>query len=435
MFHSAHPKKSYVQKDSSLSISLHVIDVTYSDFFCDNKCLFFCKIKYFFHICDITKNGGLMKKFILLLVCLGMGILSSCSKDDLPCGETSKAIPEVYSDDLASVHSMVLNCAKEIIVENNLVANDLTEAQLYAVTESAVLRGVQNYVAKKEGRNLTSTEQNTLKKEVNVYWYDNTNRSLMKKFSQSSSPISPTTGNTDLKALYKNFEIEPEAQVYFNKMLANIDSPNCEMILDQLYMDVWSNGIEFTNEEKQGIMNVIAVTKDSYKYWNNHFGIPKLSNTAKGIILSDASGALRGLWKGIGRSLGSLVFGPGDAVLTVGGSVLVNAAAASVEAGIIAGLGTYGNAAMNDNYSFDFELIGLIMFSLLPISIVLLKINKHVKSYLQRHLLLDSIVTCFLPISIWFIGNEFVKWWISMIIALLITYSVDKIVEGKTKKQ
>jgi len=27
---------------------------------------------------------------------------------------------------------------------------------------------------------------------------------------------------------------------------------------------------------------------------------------------------------------------------------------------------------MNDNYSFDFELIGLIMFSLLPICIVLL---------------------------------------------------------------
>ena len=86
---------------------------------------------------------------------------------------------------------------------------------------------------------------------------------------------------------------------------------------------------------------------------------------------------------------------------------------------------------MNDNYSFDFELIGLIMFSLLPICIVLLKKNEHVKSYL----LLDSIVTCLLLISIWFIGNEFVKWWISIIIALLITYSMDKIVKGKTKKQ
>ena len=48
MFHSAHPKNSYVQKDSSLSISLHVIDVTYSDFFCDNKCLFFVKLNIFF---------------------------------------------------------------------------------------------------------------------------------------------------------------------------------------------------------------------------------------------------------------------------------------------------------------------------------------------------------------------------------------------------
>ena len=88
---------------------------------------------------------------------------------------------------------------------------------------------------------------------------------------------------------------------------------------------------------------------------------------------------------------------------------------------------------MNDNYSFDFELIGLIMFSSLPICIMLLKKNEYVKSYLQRHLLLDSIVTCLLLISIWFIGNEFVKWWISIIIALLITYSMDKIVKGKTK--
>lgn len=48
MFHSAHPKKSYVQKDSSLSISLHVIDVTYSDFFVIINAYFFVKLNIFF---------------------------------------------------------------------------------------------------------------------------------------------------------------------------------------------------------------------------------------------------------------------------------------------------------------------------------------------------------------------------------------------------
>lgn len=283
-----------------------------------------------------------MKKFVLLLACWGIGLFSSCSKDNSINFDCAEIATEVNSEELASVHSIILDCAKEIIKGQNLIAGELTEAQLYAVTESAVLNGVQKYVSQKENKVLTSTEQNTLKKEVNNYWYDSGNRTLMKKLSQSSTPISPTIGCPELNALYKNFNIEPAAQTYFNRMFGNIDSPYYESILDQLYMEVWSKGVEFSYEEKQNMMTVIAVTKDSYKYWNsNHFATTRLSDTAKSIILSDAVGALRGLWKGIGRSIGSLVFGPGGAVLTVGGSVLVNAATASVEAGIIAGFLAY----------------------------------------------------------------------------------------------
>lgn len=64
----------------------------------------------------------------------------------------------------------------------------------------------------------------------------------------------------------------------------------------------------------------------------------RLSRTAKGIILSDALGGVRGFFTGLGRSAGSLVFGPGGMVLTITGSVITNAAAASVEAALIEGL-------------------------------------------------------------------------------------------------
>lgn len=267
---------------------------------------------------------------------------TSCSQDaplSFDNTEISVASCPDEINDLASLHSITLDCVKEVMKDQELTKGDLTNTQLYAVTESAVLKGVQKYIAQKEGRTLTSTEENTLKQEVSSCWNDSRNRTLMKKLSQSDAidKINPITGSTDLNTLYKNLNISTEAQRYFNKMFGNMNSANYESILDQLYMEVWSQSA-FSDKEKQGVMNVIAVTKDSYKYWTTNYSpMTRLSGTAKGIIASDAYGALRGLWAGLGRSVGSLIFGPGGAVLTIGGSVIANAAVYSVEAGIIAG--------------------------------------------------------------------------------------------------
>ena len=64
----------------------------------------------------------------------------------------------------------------------------------------------------------------------------------------------------------------------------------------------------------------------------------RLSRTAKSIIISDAVGGVWGFFKGLGRSAGSLIFGPGGAVLTITGSVIVGAAESSVGAAITEGL-------------------------------------------------------------------------------------------------
>lgn len=266
---------------------------------------------------------------------------TSCSHD-VPLNsdnkETTVITPINEVENVASLHSMTLDCVSEVIKEQGLIGKDLTSAQLYAVTESAVLKGVQKYISQKEGRTLTSTEESTLKKEVQNYWNDSRNRTLFKKISQGDgiSSTIPTTGTPDLNQLYRNMNISSEAQKYFNKMFSNMNSSNYENILDQLYMEVWSKG-NLSETEKKGVMNVIVVTKDSYKYWNNQ-PMTRISSEAKGVIMSDAAGAIRGLWIGIGRSAGSLIFGPGGAVLTLTGSVIVQAAAASVEAGVIAGL-------------------------------------------------------------------------------------------------
>ncbi|WP_294619523.1 hypothetical protein [uncultured Bacteroides sp.] len=86
-------------------------------------------------------------------------------------------------------------------------------------------------------------------------------------------------------------------------------------------------------------MNVIAVTKDSYKYWSSgNYVMTRLSAEAKGVIYSDALGAVYGIFRGFGRAAGSLVFGPGGPVLTVAGSIIVSAARSSIDAAIVAGL-------------------------------------------------------------------------------------------------
>lgn len=281
-----------------------------------------------------------MKKIIYLFACLGVVLFNACANDE-PISMESNSNPEIELstyEDASALHSIVLDCAAEIVKEQNLPVEQLTQAQIYSVTQDAVLRGTQKYIAQREGRSLSATEQNTLKAEVGNYWSDTNNRTMIKKLSQSSTPINPNTGNADLNTIYKNYNIKPEAQKYLNKMLGNMDASNYEKYLDELAMDVWSTASGLSNDEKLSLINVITVTKDSYKYWNQKTPMTRLSRTAKGIILSDAIGGIRGFFRGLGRSAGSLVFGPGGMVLTITGSIITNAAASSVEAAIIEGL-------------------------------------------------------------------------------------------------
>lgn len=280
-----------------------------------------------------------MKK-IYLLACLGIILFNACANDE-PISMENNSNPEIELstyEDASALHSIVLDCAAEIVKEQNIPVEQLTQAQIYSVTQDAVLRGTQKYIARREGRNLSPTEQNTLRAEINNYWSDTNNRTIAKKISQSSTPISPNTGNADLNTIYRNYKIKPEVQKYLNKMLGNIDASGYENYLDRLAMDVWSTASGLSNDEKLSLINVITVTKDSYKYWNQKTPMTRLSRTAKGIILSDALGGVRGFFTGLGRSAGSLVFGPGGMVLTITGSVITNAAAASVEAALIEGL-------------------------------------------------------------------------------------------------
>lgn len=192
-----------------------------------------------------------MKK-IYLLACLGIILFNACANDE-PISMENNSNPEIELstyEDASALHSIVLDCAAEIVKEQNIPVEQLTQAQIYSVTQDAVLRGTQKYIARREGRNLSPTEQNTLRAEINNYWSDTNNRTIAKKISQSSTPISPNTGNADLNTIYRNYKIKPEVQKYLNKMLGNIDASGYENYLDRLAMDVWSTASGLSNDEK-----------------------------------------------------------------------------------------------------------------------------------------------------------------------------------------
>ena len=296
-------------------------------------------MKEFFAILEASTNkkGGLMKKVIFLLFCLVLVFFNSCSNDEFIDANKTEVETDLSFEEVSTLHSSVLDCAEEILKEQKIEPSQMTSSQRYVVTQDAVLRGTQRYISQKEGRTLTAAEEATLQKEVSDYWNDTNNRALMKKFAYSSSPISPTTGSPELRVLYQNFKIKPVAQGYLNPMFANIGSPNYTNYLDQLTMKVRSEP-GLTQEDKTSLLNTIAVTKDSYNYWTKKAPYTRMSAMVKAIIICDAVGAVKGIWKGVGRSIGNLIFGPGGAVLTITGSVIVNAAVSSVEGALTEGL-------------------------------------------------------------------------------------------------
>lgn len=81
---------------------------------------------------------------------------------------------------------------------------------------------------------------------------------------------------------------------------------------------------------------------------------------------------------------------------------------------------------MSNNYSLNLGFWGVLFLAFIPILIISLQTNRTIKDYLNKSMLTDAFVGSILLLSFWFIGNEFITWWISAIISLALTYLIDK---------
>ncbi len=76
--------------------------------------------------------------------------------------------------------------------------------------------------------------------------------------------------------------------------------------------------------------------------------------------------------------------------------------------------------------SAPLDIYAVLFLTLIPITLILLCFNKKVKAYLKKHEIIDGFVDTTLLLSIWFIGNHFIDWKLSAIIAIALTWIVWK---------
>ncbi len=81
---------------------------------------------------------------------------------------------------------------------------------------------------------------------------------------------------------------------------------------------------------------------------------------------------------------------------------------------------------MTDNYSFPVDTCTNLLLTLIPITLILLCFNKKVKAYLKKHEIIDTIVDTTVLMLFWYIGNHFIDWKLSAIIAIALTLIVRK---------
>lgn len=81
---------------------------------------------------------------------------------------------------------------------------------------------------------------------------------------------------------------------------------------------------------------------------------------------------------------------------------------------------------MDNSFILSLDTLGIIVCAIIAIGVILLRLNKKVRDYLKKHLVADAFVGTLLVITIWFICGQFMVWWLAAIIALVVTFCIDR---------
>lgn len=90
---------------------------------------------------------------------------------------------------------------------------------------------------------------------------------------------------------------------------------------------------------------------------------------------------------------------------------------------------------MNDDLTLGINTTGIIVLSVIAIIAASLMFHRKLSAYLKHHYFLDSLLNTFLWFSLWLIGKEFMKWWLSAIIAVSVTLLIERLAKKQNSQK
>lgn len=82
---------------------------------------------------------------------------------------------------------------------------------------------------------------------------------------------------------------------------------------------------------------------------------------------------------------------------------------------------------MNDNFAFNLNAGGIAILVTIAIAAASLMFYRKTNAYLKRNYLLKNLPGTLIWVCLWYIGNDFMVWWISAIIAISISFFIERL--------
>lgn len=249
----------------------------------------------------------------------------SCSQEEvLNTAPDEQEFVNPY-ESMAKWHSIGLDNLRERLSRTR-TAENLTTVQQKRMVKESCISTIDSQVQFTQGRPITMTEINTVETAINrVEQYEAYIENL--QFAK----IDTLYGEANLNEYYGKLGVSQAARVMINKVLVAVESPDPVYVNNYIsYWERYFAKLKFLPAgEREYILAVLSVSKDSYNYWYEINLVPPVQTRGfkhylHSIVKSDIGGAIAGLVGGIvsGSSATGLIFGPGGLVLTIAGSAV-----------------------------------------------------------------------------------------------------------------
>lgn len=88
---------------------------------------------------------------------------------------------------------------------------------------------------------------------------------------------------------------------------------------------------------------------------------------------------------------------------------------------------------MNENFAFNLSAWGIATLAIIAIAAASLMLYRKTNAYLKKNNFLQSLPGTLIWVCIWYIGNDFMKWWLSAIIAISVSLLVERLAQQRKK--